>query len=258
MEHRSKFIRPELKVLDEDAGVIQAVVSTEDMDRDGDVIRQDYWNLDHFKSHPILLSSHNYRGLMNQIGEWTNMGVQDGKLIGTAKYYINEGNEQADWGFNLASKGRAAFSVGFVPDMSQAKAIDANGNLSYEFRGQELLEVSQVTVPSNPKALQTMKGMDLHPAVESLVDEMLADLEQPDGEKDYPKRKPKEVDNPFVISALPVAEIAHEMARLMKADAEVVPEKAVEKPIYPPLNQQQRTRIFIQAIKDSMHRMEEF
>ena len=179
MSHITKFIRPELKVLDPKAGVISAIVSTESVDRDGDIIRQSDWDLGHFKSHPILLSSHNYRGLRNQIGEWTSMDVDGKELVGTAKYYINEGNEEADWGFNLAQKGRAAFSVGFVPDMDSAKEISIGGKTAYEFRGQELLEVSQVTVPSNPQALQALKGVgSLHPEVNQLVSEMLNDMEE--------------------------------------------------------------------------------
>jgi hypothetical protein len=131
-------------VLDPKAGVISAVVSTESVDRDGDIIRQANWDLGHFKAHPILLSSHNYRGLRNQIGEWTSMDIEGKELVGTAKYYIDEGNEEADWGFNLAQKGRAAFSVGFVPDMGAAKEITIDGKSAYEFRGQELLEVSEL------------------------------------------------------------------------------------------------------------------
>jgi len=177
MTHIVKFVRPPaLKLLDEKAGIISAVVSTEDVDRDGDIVRQNGWDLTHFSTHPILLSSHNYRGLTNQIGEWTKMKVEGTELVGEAKYYIKDGNEEADWGFKLAKRGRAAFSVGFVPDMSKAKQIEANGNISYEFQGQELLEVSQVTVPSNPQALQAMKGMNLHPEVEVLVEEMLGDM----------------------------------------------------------------------------------
>jgi len=261
MEHRTKFIRPKVEVISKERGVVQAVVSTEDMDRDGDVIRQDHWKLDHFKSHPILLSSHNYRGLRNQIGEWTEMGVVDGKLVGTAKYYIKRGNEEADWGFFLASRGRAAFSVGFVPDMNEAKQIDAHGNLSYEFRGQELLEVSQVTVPSNPSALQTLKGMeDLNPVVKGLVGEMLEDLEQlnqAEAEEDFPpKRKPK-AEDPF-----PVSEIAQEVVRLIKADLEVAPQEDA-KPLYVPRDKKQTqtevNTIVQQAIRDSLatHKMEE-
>ena len=178
MAHRTKFVRPtEIKILDKAAGRISAVVSTESVDRDGDIIRQAHWDLDHFKAHPILLSSHNYRGLTNQIGEWTDMRIEGKQLVGDALYYLKQGNQEADWGFVLASKGRAAFSVGFVPDMASAKTIESHGNMSYEFQGQELLEVSQVTVPSNAEALQSLKGIGLHPEMDTLVTEVLGDFD---------------------------------------------------------------------------------
>ena len=214
MTHITKFVRPTaLRLLDEEAGIISAVVSTEDVDRDGDVIRQEGWDLTHFSAHPILLSSHNYRGLTNQIGEWIRMAVEDNQLVGHAKYYIGEGNDEADWGFNLATKGRAAFSVGFVPDMSQAKQIEVGGNISYEYKGQELLEVSQVTVPSNAQALQAMKGMSLHPDVEMLVEEMLVDItaehEMPPARASTAQPRPALVDTDA---------IARQLIALMKND----------------------------------------
>ena len=210
MTHIVKFVRPTaLKLLDEKAGLISAVVSTEDVDRDGDIVRQGGWDLAHFSAHPILLSSHNYRGLTNQIGEWTQMKVEGTELVGEAKYYIRDGNEEADWGFKLAKRGRAAFSVGFVPDMSKAKQIEAHGNISYEFQGQELLEVSQVTVPSNPQALQAMKGMQLHPEVEVLVEEMLGDMARGLVEFQLPPESPEPID---------ADAIARQVIALMKDD----------------------------------------
>ena len=180
MSHRAKFIKAETKILDEKEGIISAIVSTESVDRDGDIIRQDGWDLRHFKAHPVLLSSHNYRGLTNQIGEWTSMEVVGKELVGKAKYYIGQGNPEADWGFFLAGRDKAAFSVGFMPDMTQAKEMQGDGKTSYEFKAQELLEVSQVTVPSNRQSLQAMKGIGLDPAVEKLVDEVLDDMEPED------------------------------------------------------------------------------
>ena len=177
MGHRAKFIKAETKILDEKEGIIRAVVSTESVDRDGDIIRQDGWDLRHFERHPVLLSSHNYRGLTNQIGEWTKMEVVDKELVGEARYYIGQGNPEADWGFFLAGRDKAAFSVGFMPDMDTAKELSTNGKTSYEFKGQELLEVSQVTVPSNRQSLQAMKGLGLDPVVERLVDDVLGDME---------------------------------------------------------------------------------
>ena len=152
---RQKRLRAETKVLDADAGTVTAVVSTETKDRDGDIIRARGWNLERFLAHPVLLSSHSRNSLTSQIGEWTSMELQGQKLVGTAKYYIGEGNPEADWGFKLASKSMAAFSVGFIPDMDKAKELEGGGFWpNYEFNGQELIEASHVTVPSNPEALQ--------------------------------------------------------------------------------------------------------
>ena len=180
MSHRAKFIKAETKILDEKEGIISAIVSTESVDRDGDIIRQEGWDLRHFKAHPVLLSSHNYRGLTNQIGEWTRMEVVGKELVGEARYYIGQGNPEADWGFFLAGRDKAAFSVGFMPDMAQAKELQGDGKTSYEFKAQELLEVSQVTVPSNRQSLQAMKGIGLDPVMEMLVDDVLDVIEPED------------------------------------------------------------------------------
>lgn len=178
---RYKIQRLATKTLDERR--VEVILSTEATDRDGDIIRVSGWNLTNFISHPILLSSHNYYALTSQIGEWedvkktTKAGVK--MLAGVANYYVDEGNEEADWGYKLASKGRAAYSVGFIPDMAKAKEIGDGGGWmpSWEFNGQELLECSHVTVPSNPEALQRIKGMTLPPDVAAIVDEVLGDAE---------------------------------------------------------------------------------
>ena len=182
---RRKLIRSEVKVLDAATGRVEAVVSTESTDRQGDIIRQDGWDMKSFMLHPVLLASHDYYDLRSQIGEWEEMAVKGRKLVGTARYYVGEGNEQADWGFKLASKGRAAFSVGFIPDMDKAKRIEgdeSDGDFwgHYEFNGQELLEVSHVTIPANADALQVIRSAKgLHPAIAEIVDEALKDLKIP-------------------------------------------------------------------------------
>lgn len=171
---RYKVFRAETKVLD--GNRIEAVMSTEAKDRDGDIIRQEFWDLRNFRKHPVLISSHNYMKLTNQIGHWENVRVDGKKLVGVAHYYTEEGNDEADWGYKLAEKGRAAYSVGFLPDMAKAKQLEGEGFFpTFEFRGQELLETSQVTIPSNPQALQRMKALGLHPVVDELVEEMLGD-----------------------------------------------------------------------------------
>ena len=175
---QSKYVRPEMKILDAENGRIHAVVSTETRDRDGDIIRASGWELDRFKEHPVLVSSHNYGRLDSIIGEWEEISVRDNRLEGVAKYYIGQGNPEADWGFNLAMKGRAAYSVGFIPDMSEAKEIagSTRGFSGWEFNKQELLEVSHVTIPSNPDALQQIKSIAAHPIVKEIIEEELGDM----------------------------------------------------------------------------------
>ena len=170
---RTKFTR-DIKVVDLEGGRVNAVVSTEETDRMGDIVRVEGWDFDNFMKHPVLLASHNYYSMQAQIGEWEDMRVKGKKVVGTAKYYIGQGNDDADWGFKLAQKGMAAYSVGFNPDMDKAEVIDDETVFpTYEFKGQELLEVSHVTIPANASALQQMKAMALDPVVAAVVDEAI-------------------------------------------------------------------------------------
>jgi hypothetical protein len=156
MPYQAKIFHwAETKVEDAGSGLIRATVSDESRDRDGDIIRQRFWDLDSFTKHPVLVSSHDYTDLRKQLGTWRDMVVKGTKLIGLAQYMVGEGNDEADWGFKLATKGWAAYSVGFMPDMGKAKALE-DGAGGYEFKGQELLEVSQVIIPSNANAVQRM------------------------------------------------------------------------------------------------------
>ena len=175
-QKRQKFIAHTTRGLD-DNGLVEAVVSTEAVDRDGDIIRASGWDLDNFIEHPVLIASHDYSSLLNQIGEWTDIGVQGKRLVGKVQYLVGEGNPEVDWGFKLAKRGQAAYSVGFIPDMTRAKELKNDGGwATYEFRGQELLEVSHVTIPSNYECLQRIKGLDLHPVIREVVDGLLSDV----------------------------------------------------------------------------------
>jgi len=138
-----------------DDGVITAVLSTESVDRDGDIVQLSGWDLANFSKAPRLLSCHDYGQLTSQIGEWRNVRVDPERkaLIGEAHYYTGQGNPEADWAYFLATQGQATYSVGFVPKASTPRK-GANGGRVYT--NQELLEVSHVPVPSQPDALQLM------------------------------------------------------------------------------------------------------
>ena len=110
------------------------------------------------------------------------MEVEGKTMRGVARFFIGKGNDEADWAFQLAKEKALAFRVGFVPDMEKAVPLqkdDPFGSQGMEFKGQALLEVSAVTVPSNPDALQRVaKAPNLHPAVAEIVEERLSDEEE--------------------------------------------------------------------------------
>ena len=179
---RQKIIRSTTKLVGDEAdGRVAAILSTEDKDRDGDIIRAAGWDLDSFNQHPVLLSSHNYGSLQNQIGEWENVHAEGSKLVGVAKYYIDDGNPEADWGFKLAARGAAAYSVGFIPNYKDAEVLDDDEGeeswwINYDFKtGHELIETSHVTVPSNRQALQEgLKSFGgLHPVERAVGEDVL-------------------------------------------------------------------------------------
>lgn len=170
--YRRSYVIAETHIPEGAEGRIHAVVSTERRDRAGDIIRQEGWDLSAFKTHPVLLVNHNYTDIQAQIGEWESMEVKGTQMVGVARYYVGEGNPNADWAFRLAGKGRAAFSVGFKADMAKATVLDENEDdwrTHYEFNGQELLEVSQVMIPANPDALQVLSAFSFEDALMRLM-----------------------------------------------------------------------------------------
>lgn len=154
-----------------DNGRIEVVMSTEGRDRDGDIIRQAGWDLRNFAQNPVFIADHKY-DLSHIIGHWEDVAVvtskadgQGPQLVGTAIYDVGEGNDLADKAYRLAQKGRAAFSVGFIPDMTRAVETEGSGEggdwPTFEFHAMELLETSQVAVPSNPEGLQRVSNREV-------------------------------------------------------------------------------------------------
>ena len=183
METLYKTFRAEVRGVNEDDGSVDMFipVSSDSVDRDGEVVEPAAFKktLPKFMKRPVLVASHDYRDLTNQIGEWARLKIGESGMEGKPKYYINEGNEQADWGFNLAKKGMAAFSIGFIPKVWE----DGDGEKAPRrtYKEVELLEISQVIVPSNREAIQSIRSKSVDPIVAEICDEVESGLE-PEGE----------------------------------------------------------------------------
>lgn len=138
----------------EDGKTYTMTFSTSDEDRHGDVVEQE-WDLKWFKKNPVLIDSHNYDSITHIIGKVLNIGA-DKALSGEIEFATMNpkgalAQAMVDGGFLNAS------SVGFIP-----KEFDDKGRILKS----ELLEISMVSVPANPRAL-----------LEKIVDETEKELE---------------------------------------------------------------------------------
>ena len=177
-EKRFITVRGEVLAVDKAAGTVEALIpmSTGSMDRMNEVILPSAFKktLKQFMKHPVLVSSHDYWDLTKQIGQFDHLEVTDDGLMGRPRWYVGMGNQEADWGFKLAEMRMAAFSVGFIPikwSKIDPEKDDFWGNRQYE--EVELLEISQVVVPANRDAIQSLKAKSIHERVRAeLAEEM--------------------------------------------------------------------------------------
>jgi len=132
-------------------GVLEAsVASTPVIDRVGESIDQEGWELKQYKKNPVLLWAHNLREQKLPIGKvtklWTEGKGKRARLMFTSKFDLQD-TFAAEVYRKFKDNFLNAFSVGFVP-------IEKDGE---EYLQQELLEISAVPVPANPEALVILR-----------------------------------------------------------------------------------------------------
>ena len=171
------------------------VMSDESVDRVGDVIKADGWNLQNFLKNPVALFGHDHKFI---VGHWTDVKVQGKQLIGRLKLLPKGISERLDEVIAAVEAGiLRAVSVGF--NISDPQKVEPRKDGGYTFKATELLECSLVSVPANPNALR--KAMDLH-----LSDEAKALIfDEPTPEPEIPVEAPKQ---DATVKALPVVKLA--------------------------------------------------
>ncbi|MDY6835502.1 MAG: HK97 family phage prohead protease [Chloroflexota bacterium] len=143
-----KHIEPEIKRVSE--GVFEFVGSTEDLDRDGEVIIAKGWDTANYKKNPVVLWGHDYRGL--PIGRAKAVIENKQLKFKEVTFADAETYPFADTVRRLIEGGYInTVSVGFIP--KEWKDGQTEGEPRRTYTKQELLEVSVVPVPSNPNAL---------------------------------------------------------------------------------------------------------
>lgn len=131
---------------DSDTGTFKVVISTADVDRMGETVDQNGWDLAHYKNNPVVLWAHDYKSL--PIGVCTSIEVQDGQLVAQGKFAPEEANPFAQQVRRLYDgKFISATSVGFIPE-------EMDGEKQGKINKSQLLEFSFVPVPANPFCLR--------------------------------------------------------------------------------------------------------
>ena len=134
---------------------IDLIGSTEAIDRDGEVLKMDGWDLRAFKKNPVVLPGHMY--WEPAIGR-AKVRIEDKKLKFRIEFPPEGINPVADVYKGLYKGGfMKASSVGFLP--LEWEWGDGEKKPRRTFLKQELLEISLVSVPANPQAIVTEKGI---------------------------------------------------------------------------------------------------
>ena len=131
-EKLDKDVKPDFRV----------IASTEDIDRDGEKIIVDAWDLKNYKKNPIILCCHNWYDVEDVIGRATNIKQEGKKLI--IEWVFSKTNPKAKLVKDLYDEWiLKTVSVGFIPREREWNTITKA----------ELLELSFVPIPANPNAL---------------------------------------------------------------------------------------------------------
>lgn len=137
---------------DEKKPVITFTASDETLDRYDEIIQADGWELENYRRNPVFQNSHHYGDVMFTLGKALTTEVRGNALVQEIEFAVDI-NPIAKLAFELYRGGFLnAVSVGFIPlEWQEGGGAD---KFRRRFVKQELLELSAVSIPANPNALQ--------------------------------------------------------------------------------------------------------
>ena len=136
------------------------VISTDEVDRHGDVIMAEGWQLDSYQDNPVFLWAHDYARPV--IGRAVEVWKEPHRLLARMQFAPTEFAQEVAMLYR--SGYQRGVSVGFKPIRYEERRHEKSGVfLGIRFLEQELLETSAVPVPANRSALR--KALDQAPRV---------------------------------------------------------------------------------------------
>ena len=140
------------------AGPVTFVLSTDEVDRHGDVVSADGWLLEAYRENPVLLWAHDYRH--PAIGRAASVWTEPHRLLAKIEFAPSAFAQE------VAALYAAGFqwgvSVGLRPVRWEERRDSRTGAcVGLRYLEQELLEVSAVPVPANRSALRREAGPEV-------------------------------------------------------------------------------------------------
>jgi HK97 family phage prohead protease len=135
---------------------LEFVMSDGSVDRMGDIIEPDAWELRNFKTNPVALFSHNPEF---PIGTWQDVAVHRGQLTGRLELMEPVSERLRELHAAVNAGVLRAVSVGF--HSRKFEPIEGSKVGGLRFLEAELVECSLVSVPANPNALAKAKALGI-------------------------------------------------------------------------------------------------
>jgi HK97 family phage prohead protease len=140
-----------VRQVDEQRRAVTFVFSDGSVDRMGDTINPDGWDLRDFKANPVALWAHD--SYAPPIGRAARIFSDGRRLIGDVEFAPAEAYPFAETIYQMVAGGWLnAVSVGFLP-LEWTWSNDPDRPSGIDFKRQQLLEISVCPVPANANAL---------------------------------------------------------------------------------------------------------
>jgi len=142
--------------IDKEARTIQVVMTTNEVDRDMDIVETMGIDTKSFENNPVVLWAHNPHD--PPIGSVVELSKMENMLLGTVKFAETP---RADEIFKLYEQGHLkTWSIGFQGTEIDYRKNENGDVMGYHFLKSELRELSAVPIPANPSALvKACKGL---------------------------------------------------------------------------------------------------
>ena len=130
---------------------IAFVLSTDEIDRHGDMIAADGWKLEAYRNNPVFLWAHDYARPV--IGRAVDTWTEPHRLMANVEFAPTQFAREVAMLYHAGYQ--RGVSVGFKPLRYEERRHEKTGALlGIRFLEQELLEASAVPVPANRNALR--------------------------------------------------------------------------------------------------------